>query len=140
MIAELDRAEIDDLLRSEVVGRIGCHADGLTYVVPVIYAYDGEGLYAYSIEGQKIRMMRANPRVCFEVDEYDGRGSWRSAIAQGTYEELEGAGAERALALLTERFAQRAATSEEGRRRRGNGPAVAFRIRLDEVTGRAVRR
>ena len=140
MIAELDRAEIDDLLRSQVVGRIGCHADGVTYVVRVIYAYDGEGFYAYSLEGRKVRMMRANPRVCFEVDEYDGRGSWRSAIAQGTYEELEGAHADRALALLSERFAERAATSEGERSRRGDGPTVAFRIRLDEVTGRAVRR
>ena len=140
MIAELDRAEIDDLLRSQVVGRIGCHADGVTYFVPVIYAYDGEGFYAYSLEGRKIRMMRANPRVCFEVDEYDGHGSWRSAIAQGTYEELEGADADRALALLSERFAERAATSEGERSRRGYGPTVAFRIRLDEVTGRAVRR
>ncbi|HWM14408.1 MAG TPA: hypothetical protein VNO56_08005, partial [Gaiellaceae bacterium] len=59
---------------------------------------------------------------------------------QGTYEELEGAEAERAVALLTERFADRAATSEGERRRRGNGPAIAFRIRLDEVTGRAVGR
>jgi uncharacterized protein len=140
VIAELDRPEIDDLLESQTVGRIGCHADGLTYVVPVIYAYDGEGFYAYSLEGRKIRMMRANPRVCFEVDEYDGRGSWRSAIVQGTYEELEGGDAERALALLSARFAARAATSEGERQRRGNGTAVAFRIRLEEVTGRAVRR
>ena len=84
MIAELDRAEIDELLHAQVVGRIGCHTDGATFVVPVIYAYDGEAFYAYSLEGRKIRMMRANPSVCFEVDEYDGRGSWRSAIAQGT--------------------------------------------------------
>ncbi|MGH3037695.1 MAG: hypothetical protein ACRDMU_10990, partial [Gaiellaceae bacterium] len=62
------------------------------------------------------------------------------AIVQGTYEELEGAAAERALALLSERFAERAATSDGEQRRRGNGPAVAFCIRLDEVTGRAVRR
>jgi nitroimidazol reductase NimA-like FMN-containing flavoprotein (pyridoxamine 5'-phosphate oxidase superfamily) len=38
MIEHLDRAEIDDLLRAQVVGRVGCHAGGLTYVVPVIYA------------------------------------------------------------------------------------------------------
>lgn len=136
MIAELDPAQIDELLRAQVVGRIGCHADGLTYVVPVIYAYDGEAFYAYSLEGRKIHMMRANPSVCFEVDEYDGRGSWRSAIAQGTYEELEGADAERALALLTERFAAR----EGERRPRGEGSVVAFRIRIGELTGRAVRR
>lgn len=37
-------------------------------------------------------MMRANPNVCFEVDEYDeaGNGSWRSVIAEGVLEELEG--------------------------------------------------
>ena len=84
---ELTAAEIDELLREQVVGRIGCHADGLTYVVPVIYAYDGECVHVASIEGQKVRLMRANPRVCFEVDEYTAPGRWRSAIAQGTYEE-----------------------------------------------------
>src|ERR671918_77425 len=127
VIAELDRAAIDDLLRSQVVGRIGCHADGQTYVVPVIYAYDGEGFYAYSLEGRKIRMMRANPRVCFEVDEYDGRGSWRSAIVQGTFEELAGADAERALALLSERFAE--PLSERGDRRGRGGLHHELRVR-----------
>lgn len=136
MIAELDRAAIDDLLHAQVVGRIGCHAGGVTYVVPVIYAYDGEAFYVYTVLGQKVRMMRANPQVCFEVDEYE-RGSWRSAIVQGSYEELGGADAERALALLTERFAAR---GTGGRRQRSEGTPVAFRIRIEDVTGRAVRR
>jgi nitroimidazol reductase NimA-like FMN-containing flavoprotein (pyridoxamine 5'-phosphate oxidase superfamily) len=136
VIAELDRTEIDDLLRAQVVGRVGCHADGLTYVVPVIYAYDGEAFYVYTVDGQKVRMMRANPRVCFEVDEYE-RGSWRSAIAQGRYEELEGPAAGRALELLRDRFAARGAG---GRRAAAEGTPVAFRIVVDELTGRAVRR
>ena len=136
MIEELDRAQIDDLLGTLVVGRIGCHADGVTYVVPVIYAYDGEAFYVYTVEGRKVRMMRANPEICFEVDEYEG-GSWRSAIVQGRYEELDEAGAERALALLGERFASR---GSNGRRPRAEGTPVAFRIVVGEVTGRAVRR
>jgi hypothetical protein len=136
VIAELDRAEIDDLLRAQVVGRVGCHAEGLTYVVPVIYAYDGESFYVYTVEGLKVRLMRANPRVCFEVDEYE-RGSWRSAIVQGRYEELDHAGGERALALLGERFAARGSGA---RRPRAEGAPVAFRIVIDEVTGRAVSR
>ena len=135
MISELDRAEIDDLLHAQVVGRIGCHSDGLTYVVPVIYAYDGEAFYVYTVEGRKVRMMRASPQVCFEVDEYE-RGSWRSAIAQGRYEELDEAGAERALALLAARFP----ASGSGRRPRAEGEPVAFRIVIDEITGRAVAR
>lgn len=141
MSDELSPAEIEDLLRAQVVGRIGCHSEGLTYVVPVIYAYDAEGLYVASVEGQKTRMLRKNPRVCFEVDEYDGAGSWRSAIVHGDYEELSEADARKALELLAERF-QRVGEEGSSRRRHdaGDTRAVCFRIRIREATGRAVRR
>ena len=135
MSEELTRTEIHQLLRERTVGRIGCHADGVTYVVPVIYAYDGEAVHVASVEGQKIRMMRTNPRVCFEIDEHEP-GGWRSVVAQARYEELAGAEAERALTLLTERFAG------SGRRRRpeaGDRATVCFRLVLGETTGRAVR-
>ncbi|HEX6131744.1 MAG TPA: pyridoxamine 5'-phosphate oxidase family protein [Actinomycetota bacterium] len=136
MIEELTRAEIDELLHERSVGRIGCHVDGLTYVVPIIYAYDGEAVYVASVEGQKIRMMRANPRVCFETDEHEA-GGWRSVVAQARYEELDAAGTERALALLSERFP----ASRRGRRpAAGDRATVCFRLVLGETTGRAVRR
>lgn len=136
---ELSRAEIDAFLEAQRIARIGCHVDGLTYVVPVIYAYDGQSLYAITTEGQKVTMMRAEPRVCVEVDEYDadGRGSWRSVIGHGRYEELAGEEVERALELLRGRFARAAA---EGPARSLGPSVVAFRIRLAEVTGRAVSR
>jgi len=141
MINELSRAEIDELLREQVVGRIGCHAGGLTYVVPVIYAYDGDGLYVASIEGQKARMMRENPSLCFEVDEYDGAGSWRSAIVQGVYESSRTLTLGPRSALLAERFGR---SGEEGRAERRHGAegtrTVCFRIRIWEVTGRAAQR
>jgi nitroimidazol reductase NimA-like FMN-containing flavoprotein (pyridoxamine 5'-phosphate oxidase superfamily) len=141
MIDELSGAEIDDLLRDQAVGRIGCHTDGLTYVVPVIYAYDGEGLYGTSMEGQKTRMMRENPSVCFEVDEYDGAGSWRSAIVQGLYEELDGTDAQGAIALLAARFGR---ADEEGQARlrhsTDGAQTICFRIRIRTITGRAVAR
>ena len=136
---ELTRAEIDELLRGELVGRIGVHADGRTYVVPVIYAYEDDCLYVVSVEGRKVRMMRASPDVCFEVDRYEpASGSWRSVIAYGRYEELDDAGSERARALLRERLAptgRRRPAPEPGSRR-----AVAFVIRLERATGRTVRR
>jgi nitroimidazol reductase NimA-like FMN-containing flavoprotein (pyridoxamine 5'-phosphate oxidase superfamily) len=139
VIGELTRAEIDELLGKHVVGRIGCHVDGLTYVVPVIYAYDGECLYVASVEGQKIRMMRARPEVCFEVDEY-AAGSWRSAIAQGVYEELAGEDADAAIALLAERFGRGGSGSPRRRHVTDGAKTVCFRIRITEVTGRAVQR
>jgi uncharacterized protein len=136
----LDREEIDSFLRTQRIARIGCHADGETYVVPVIYAYDGSSVVAVTTEGRKISMLRANPRACVEVDEYDtdGRGSWRSVIAQGPYEELAGAEVPPALELLRERFARAAGRAADPR---ALGPGVVvFRIKLSEVTGRAVER
>lgn len=135
-ILELTRAEIDELLHEQVVGRVGCHVDGLTYVVPLIYAYDGEAVYVASIEGLKVEMMRASPSVCFEVDEYTLAG-WRSAIVQGDYEELMGDEVGRALDLLQERFGRK---GSESNRRLAGPTTVVFRIRIREVTGRAVRR
>jgi len=141
MITELTEGEIEELLRRALVGRIGCHAGEMTYVVPIIYAWDGGSAYVQSIEGRKIEMMRQNPRVCFEVDEYDPDGSWRSVIAQGEYEELEGGRAEQALSLLVSRFAQRRAANGDGARPRALGrKPVAFRIRCHEITGRKVAR
>ena len=89
---ELSRAEIDDFLRGQRIARLGCHAGGETYVVPLIYAYEDGAVVAVTTEGRKTAMLRENPRVCVEVDEYDadGRGSWRSVIAYGTYDELAG--------------------------------------------------
>ena len=147
-IEELAPQEVETFLAEQIVGRIGCHHDGSTYVVPVIYAYAEGSVHVFTVEGRKVDMMRASPSVCFEVDEYDydGRGSWRSVIADGTFEELRGEDADRVLALLAERFrrGRRPDGDEPGaaeRRPRGGGrPGVAFRIRLAERTGRAVRR
>jgi nitroimidazol reductase NimA-like FMN-containing flavoprotein (pyridoxamine 5'-phosphate oxidase superfamily) len=137
---ELSRSEIDEFLQRQRIARVGCHAGGETYVVPLIYAYEEGAVVAVTTEGRKISMLRENPRVCVEVDEYDtdGKGSWRSVIAHGTYEELTGEAIEAALALLRERFARTAGRAAEPR---SLGPnVVVLRIRLDEVSGRAVER
>lgn len=41
MLGELNSDQIERILGSEVVGRIGCHDAGRPYVVPVTYVYDG---------------------------------------------------------------------------------------------------
>jgi uncharacterized protein len=137
---ELSRAEIDEFLRGQRIARLGCHAGGSTYVVPLIYAYDRDSVVAVTTEGRKTAMLRENPRVCVEVDEYDadGRGSWRSVIAHGTSEELAGEGIEPALALLRERFASTAGRTAEPRPLGPN--VVVLRITLDDVSGRSVER
>jgi hypothetical protein len=137
---ELSSGEIEEFLRGQRIARLGCHADGTTYVVPLIYAYDDGAVVAVTTEGRKTAMLRENPRVCVEVDEYDadGKGSWRSVIAHGTYEELVGDSVEPALALMRERFARTAGRVAEPR---SLGPnVVILRINFTEMSGRAVER
>ena len=38
MVGWLSPAEIEELLHTELVAHLGCHADGRTYVVPITYA------------------------------------------------------------------------------------------------------
>jgi nitroimidazol reductase NimA-like FMN-containing flavoprotein (pyridoxamine 5'-phosphate oxidase superfamily) len=107
VIAVLPESEIEELLRTALVGRIACCAhgveggDGRPYVVPLSYGYDGTSIYAHSGPGRKIRLMRAQPLVSFEVDRADASDSWRSVIAEGVYEEITQAdGRERALRII----------------------------------------
>jgi nitroimidazol reductase NimA-like FMN-containing flavoprotein (pyridoxamine 5'-phosphate oxidase superfamily) len=150
MLGTLSPAEIEDLLQTEVVARLGCHAEGRTYVVPITYAYDGEGLLIQSADGQKLRMMHQNPWVCVEVDHIENLANWRSVIAWGRFEELLGDAATAALARLRVRLqplmvSQTTPGAEtlaagEAPVRSGNGHASIYRIHLLEKTGRFERR
>jgi len=147
MLGELTADEIEELLRTEVTGRIGCHADGRTYVVPITYAYKPDFVYCHSPEGLKIRMMRKNPVVCFEVDRVENVGNWRSVIAMGRFEELSGREALDAMDVLIARFMAIERASEphpsyifresEVEPARADGQEIVlYRIRLVEKTGR----
>ena len=137
---KLSRAESEEFLRGQRIARLGCHAGDEAYIVPLIYAYEDGVVVAVTTEGRKTAMLRENPRVCVEVDSYDvdGRGSWRSVIAYGTYEELAGDAIEPALSLLRERFARAAGRAAEPREPGEN--VVVLRITLDEISGRSVER
>jgi nitroimidazol reductase NimA-like FMN-containing flavoprotein (pyridoxamine 5'-phosphate oxidase superfamily) len=146
MIEELDDREIERVLRTYTVGRVGCQRDGRIYVVPVLYAYDDRAIYARSAEGLKLQWLRQAPAVCFEVDDVHGPRNWRSVIAWGTFEELEGDEAARGRRVLAQRLApyrrgdvagapapedtaERVAEALDSR-------PVVFRINVDEWSGR----
>ena len=47
MIGDLNFKEVEEVLQDQLIGRIGCHSNGITYIVPVSYAYN-ELSYAYN--------------------------------------------------------------------------------------------
>lgn len=89
MFGKLNNAQIEQVIADNFIGRLGCHADGKTYVVPISYAYDGQFIYARTFEGLKISMMRKNPKVCFQIDEMENMANWKSVVTWGTFEELK---------------------------------------------------
>ncbi len=88
----LDSEGIEQLLSTALVGRIACaspdEGGGRPYIVPLAYGYDGDAVYALGPLGRKIRIMRQQPLVSFEVDEAEAEDRWRSVVAEGRYEEL----------------------------------------------------
>jgi uncharacterized protein len=141
MIRSLADDDIERVLRAQVLGRIGCHAAGRTYVVPVSYVYADGAVYAHSGGGLKIQMMRQNPEVCFEVDQVEDLVNWTSAICWGTYEELTGAEAQRGLELLRQALRARLPRAAEhghlaAEESVGESVAVVFRLKLSEKSGR----
>lgn len=145
MLGVMTVEQIDRLLRSETLGRIGCYAEGRVYIVPVTYAYDGFAIYVHSFEGRKIRMMRENPNVCFEVEQVDNLANWRSVITYGRFEELTGEDAARGMERLMEHFLPHMSGLSETMLPEhvtsavlphGSHQAVIYRITVDEKAGR----
>ena len=79
---------MENVLKRSLVGRIGCHADGETYIVPISYAFDGRFIYCHTHNGKKTDIMRKNARICFQVDDMKNMANWESVLIQGHYEEI----------------------------------------------------
>lgn len=104
MYGELSAAQVEQLLHMGTVGHLGCYGDSRPYVVPINYAYDGHHVYGYTREGMKLRLMRAHPTVCLQVDRITDIINWQSVIAWGTFEELHGNDAETARNIIVGRL------------------------------------
>ena len=145
MFGELNQSQIEEVLHEQVVGRIGCHSEEMTYIVPISYAYENNYVYAHTLEGMKTKIMRKNKNVCFEVDSMHNMGKWQSVIAWGVYEEITNE-TERynALQILHRRILP--VVSSVTAKLSPEWPfspvdintikGIVFRIRLDKKTGR----
>jgi uncharacterized protein len=88
VINEMTGEECRSFLGHASLGRLGCSNENQPYVVPIHFAFEDGYLYVFSTFGQKIRWMRANPKVSVQTDEIQNQGEWISVIVDGEYEEL----------------------------------------------------
>jgi nitroimidazol reductase NimA-like FMN-containing flavoprotein (pyridoxamine 5'-phosphate oxidase superfamily) len=87
----LEPAEIDAFLRAGFWGVLALSVADEPYGVPIIYAYDDDGIfYIANGPGKKIEMMQQNPNVTLTVVELEDFGrKWRSVIVYGRVELVE---------------------------------------------------
>lgn len=145
MIGTLTRDQIEHILSSGLIGRIGCYADNNVYVVPVTYVFDDKYIYTHSREGMKVQMMRKNPEVCFEVDSIEGMTNWRCVIVWGKFQELKTETEQvKALKLLKDRLMPYLLSETMRPHGLDLGPKkiekdhkpVVYRIHITQMTGR----
>jgi nitroimidazol reductase NimA-like FMN-containing flavoprotein (pyridoxamine 5'-phosphate oxidase superfamily) len=93
----IDRNVIEEILQKSLICRIGTISDGVPYIVPLNYGYDNNAIYIHSAsEGKKMDILRANNKVCFEIEDTteiirkdlpcDWATKYRSLIGYGTVE------------------------------------------------------
>jgi hypothetical protein len=134
MISEIGYRESRELLRDQNIGRLGCCSEGMPYVIPVNYFFDGEDIYIHSMPGRKIQVMRANPHVCLQVDEIEDTFNWLSVIAFGLFEEVyDTTERDRILAAMFQRLPHM--TPVESIVRDSMSEVIVFRIRIERITG-----
>jgi nitroimidazol reductase NimA-like FMN-containing flavoprotein (pyridoxamine 5'-phosphate oxidase superfamily) len=145
MLGQLNDMQIDNILTSQVLGRLACTDGKQPYVVPVTYTYDGKYIYGQSNEGMKINMLRKNPNVCFEVDTMTNMRDWKSVVVYGRFEELKNKEAEEAREILFNRvFPLMTSSTIHSFGHEVNGKVddssrikyVMYRIKIKKVTGR----
>ena len=90
MLGHLDEHQMNNLLSSQVIGRLACSAGDQPYLVPLTYTFDGSYIYGQTKEGMKLDVLRKNPNVCFEVDQMTDMANWQSVIVLGVLEEVTG--------------------------------------------------
>lgn len=149
MLGQLNEQQMNNLLASQVIGRLACTDSVQPYLVPVTYAYDGTYIYGQTNEGMKLSLLRSNPNVCFEVDSMTNMANWQSVIVRGKFEELSGTDAKDARSVLQNRvFPMLTSSTIDGEQHAvesqlddGNRiKSIMYRIVITEKSGRFEKR
>jgi nitroimidazol reductase NimA-like FMN-containing flavoprotein (pyridoxamine 5'-phosphate oxidase superfamily) len=149
MLGQLNEQQMNNLLASQVVGRLACTDSMQPYLVPVTYAIDGNYIYGQTNEGMKLGLLRNNPNVCFEVDTMTNMANWQSVIIRGRFEELADNDAENARVILRNRvFPMMTSATIDGEQHKvetelddsNRMKRVMYRISIAEKTGRFEKR
>lgn len=147
MSKPMERAEAEQILREEAVGRLGLCRDGVPYVVPLNYAYHNGEIFFHGAPrgGRKIDCLKANKQACFSVDRVEGmlphpdpcryNFRFRSVLAEGIIGLVENPAEKLAgLRLLVEKYGGPGAA--EALTAAAAAGVLVFKLAVRELSGR----
>jgi nitroimidazol reductase NimA-like FMN-containing flavoprotein (pyridoxamine 5'-phosphate oxidase superfamily) len=90
IVHEMRYSDCIALLSSSRVGRLACCKDNIPYIVPIHFRYVDNRIISFSLAGQKIDWMRANPQVCLEIEQFTDKHHWKCLLVHGLFHEQMG--------------------------------------------------
>ena len=139
MIKNLDEKAARKVLKEQRIGHLGCVLEsGEPYVVPVNYLFKDDGIYVHSLHGQKLDALRANGKICLQVEIIEKSCQWQSAIAFGEFQEVKRIN--KKIEILKEfsaRFEHLTPVEAMIEEQWNLGGLVVFRLNIKRVSGMA---
>lgn len=92
-LEEMREEDIDNFLESQTLGVLGLPADGVPYLVPLSYAFDGNSslyfTYVLGADSKKERLTETAERAQFLIYSADTMFNWESVILEGELDTVE---------------------------------------------------
>jgi uncharacterized protein len=143
-----DREVVNAILDAGVVAHVGFLHEGQPYVIPMSYARDGHRLLLHGAGGSRLmRTLASGAPACVTVTLLDGivlarsvfhhSMNYRSVVALGSAEKLEGAEKAAALETLVEGLVPGRSREARGPDRAELAATMILAFPLDEVSAKA---
>ena len=137
MIQELNKTDAEKLIEKCNFGHLACVLKkGEPYLVPINYLFLEGNIYVHTLPGKKLNALRANGKICLQVDEIQNDCRWQSAIAFGEFEEInEPQQRLKILQKFSEKFERLTPVEAMSEENWKDSPIVIFRINIRKITG-----
>lgn len=140
-IRDLTTDEIRAILARNNVGRLAFSFHDRVDIRPIHYVYRDNWLYGRTSPSEKLKTLRHNQWVAFEVDQVRGPFDWESVVAHGSFYHVSKEACPQHLELRGEALELIRTIAPYAFRETDPVPfrTELFAIAIDSVTGRAAR-
>ncbi|MFX0557851.1 pyridoxamine 5'-phosphate oxidase family protein [Maribacter sp. CXY002] len=146
-MTDLTKKDCLQLLENNYIGRLAFISAGHPEILPITYYYDKKknSIITYSGDGGKIKAMRQNGSVSFQVDEIISLDKWKSVLLYGDYEEMSGIDAKHLLHEFSEgvkkiiqkkEYLSPQFISEFSSKLNTDTTPIVYRINISEIKGK----